>query len=148
MNCNLMIRLQKIIYLNSYVYIIWIFVIPFFLYAKRNRFDQLNYLSATLYIMFIIIELLRLYLGQCGNLSCKIAELSSFLMLSIFTQMPLITYFLFNPYLANTPLEVTLHASMWTAVLLEIIFSIQSLKQASNIAKNIYLSQSEGSQRY
>ncbi|VVC92464.1 unnamed protein product [Leptidea sinapis] len=111
MNCNLMIRLQKIIYLNSYVYIIWIFVIPFFLYAK-------------------------------------IAELSSFLMLSIFTQMPLITYFLFNPYLANTPLEVTLHASMWTAVLLEIIFSIQSLKQASNIAKNIYLSQSEGSQRY
>ncbi|VVC92463.1 unnamed protein product [Leptidea sinapis] len=126
MNCNLMIRLQKIIYLNSYVYIIWIFVIPFFLYAKLHC---------------ILCSLsLNSYDFTLGN--------AVTFLVNIFTQMPLITYFLFNPYLANTPLEVTLHASMWTAVLLEIIFSIQSLKQASNIAKNIYLSQSEGSQRY
>ncbi|CAG4909128.1 unnamed protein product [Colias eurytheme] len=92
--------------------------------------------------MFTSIESIRLYLGHSGNLLYRVPELASFLMLSVFMQFPLITYFLFNPYLLNTPLEVTLHAILWITISSEILLSFQALKQASSIAKGVYLSTS------
>ncbi|CAK1552149.1 unnamed protein product [Leptosia nina] len=144
MNYKLMLYLQKCLFVNSCVYVVWVFTIAFFFYTKINHYDHIvKYLSVTLCIMFIIIEIIRLYLGQTGNLLCRVPELSSFLMLSIFMQAPVMTYFLFNPYLMNTPIETVLHAFMWVIILLEILVCFPALKQACSIAKTTYLSSSK-----
>lgn len=70
-------------------------------------------------------------------------ELAGFLMLTTLMQMPLVSFFLFNPYLLNTPTELILHASLWSVTIVEIIFSYLALKQASSIAKSIYLKHSK-----
>lgn len=55
--------------------------------------------------------------------------------------MPLVSFFLFNPYLLSTPMEIILHSMLWLLTLMEVVFSFMTLKQASDIAKSIYLSQ-------
>ncbi|XP_045519282.1 transmembrane protein 17B-like [Pieris brassicae] len=135
------INFQKCIYFNTWMYIVWFCTAGFFFCIKlqKNQYDHLvKYLSITLFFMFTIIEYIRLYLGQTGNLLSQVPEMAGFLMLSVFMQMPLITYFLFNPYLMNTPIEVTLHAVMWTIIFLEILLGYQALKQASTVAKDLY----------
>lgn len=71
----------------------------------------------------------------------QVPELAGFLMLTVLMQMPLVSYFLFNPYLMSTPTELILHAMLWLITLAEVVFGFQALKQTSTFAKSIYLHQ-------
>lgn len=64
-------------------------------------------------------------------------------MQTVLMQTPLVSFFLFNPYLENTPIELILHAGLWTTLIIETIYSFLVLKQASSVAKTIYLSHSK-----
>ncbi|CAB3242037.1 unnamed protein product [Arctia plantaginis] len=137
-----MLRLQKCLYFNLYLFVIWFVVVGFFLYARLNILGHLTkYLSLTVYTLLIVIESPRIYLGHYGNLSCRVPELAGFLMLSVLMQLPLVSFFLFNPVLLSTPMELTLHAMLCIFTITEVILSFMGLKQASNYAKSIYLSQ-------
>ncbi|CAH2232734.1 jg15482 [Pararge aegeria aegeria] len=141
-----MLRFQKCLIINLYLYIVWIFTIGFFLYNKIGKLGHLSkYLSITVFTLLTVIESVRLYLGHYGNLSCRVPELAGFLMLTTLMQMPLVTFFLFNPYLENTPTEIILHAGLWIITIFEIVFCFMALKQASSVAKSIYLSHSRNS---
>lgn len=72
--------------------------------------------------------------------SLQVPELAGFLMLTVMMQMPLVSFFLFNPYLLSTQTEITLHAMLWLLSCFEIMLSFIALKQASSIAKSVYLS--------
>ncbi|KAJ8722809.1 hypothetical protein PYW07_003989 [Mythimna separata] len=142
MEYKTMLHLQKCLYFNYYLYITWVVVVGFFLYSKLNVLGHLTkYLSLTVYTLLIVIESARIYLGPYGNLSRRVPELAGFLMLTILMQMPLVSFFLFNPYLLSTPMEITLHTMLWLLTIAEVVFSFMALKQASNFAKSIYLSQ-------
>ncbi|KAL0841948.1 hypothetical protein ABMA28_014176 [Loxostege sticticalis] len=144
MEYRTMLRLQKCLWLNVHIFFVWLFVVAFFLYVKLNVLGHLTkYLSLTVFTLLTIIESARLYLGHYGNLSCRVPELAGFLLLTTLMQMPLVSFFLFNPYLLNTPTELILHASLWSVTIMEIIFSYLALKQASSIAKSIYLKHSK-----
>ncbi|RVE54863.1 hypothetical protein evm_000630 [Chilo suppressalis] len=135
-----MLFLQKCLYFNAYIFLVWIVVVSFFLYMKLGILGHLTkYLTVTVFTLLIIIELTRLYLGHYGNLSCQVPELAGFLMLTTLMQMPLINFFLFNPYLLSTPTEIILHGILWVFSIFEVVFSFLALRQASSIAKSIYL---------
>ncbi|XP_052750599.1 transmembrane protein 17-like [Galleria mellonella] len=142
MKFKLMLWLQKCLYLNVYLYTTWIFVVAFFLYTKLDILGHLTkYLSITVFTLIVVIEYARLYLGHYGNLSCRVPELAGFLMVTVLMQIPLVSFFLFNPYLLSTPTEIILHAVLWGLTLAEIVLSYLALKQASSLAKSIYLRQ-------
>lgn len=65
-------------------------------------------------------------------------------MLTVLMQMPLVSFFLLNPYLENTPTEIILHAGLWGITVTEIIYGFLALKHASSVAKNMYLSHPRG----
>ncbi|XP_013182094.1 PREDICTED: transmembrane protein 17-like [Papilio xuthus] len=143
MEYRAMIRLQKCIYFNQYIYAIWFTVVIFFLYVKLDKLDHLSkYLSVTSFVLLFIIEVTRLYLAHYGNLSSRVPELAGFLMLTILMQMPLVSFFVFNPYLLSTHTEYVLHISLLLITVLEIIFGFLALNHASSVAKSIYLSHS------
>ncbi|CAH0604597.1 unnamed protein product [Chrysodeixis includens] len=142
MEYRTMLRLQKCLYFNFYLYMTWVVVVGFFLYSKLNYLGHLTkYLSLTVFTLLNIIESARIYLGHYGNLSRRVPELAGFLMLTVLMQMPLVSFFLFNPYLMSTPVEMTLHSMLALLTVAEIVFSFMALKQASDFAKSIYLSQ-------
>ncbi|XP_047988674.1 transmembrane protein 17-like [Leguminivora glycinivorella] len=137
---NSMLQLQKCLFINVYLYLVWVPVVGFFLYVKLDLLGHLTrYLSLTVYTLLVVIEFTRLYLGQYGNLSCRVPELAGFLMLSVLMQLPLVSFFLFNPYLLSTPTEVVLHTTLYLLTVAEIVFGFIALKKASSLAKNIYL---------
>ncbi|CAG9783642.1 unnamed protein product [Diatraea saccharalis] len=142
MNYRNMLLLQKCLYFNLYVFLVWILVVSFFLFMKLSILGHLTkYLALTVFTLLIIIESTRLYLGHYGNLSCRVPELAGFLMLTTLMQMPLISFFLFNPYLLSTPTEIVLHGILWVVTIFEVVLSFLALRQASSIAKRIYLKQ-------
>ncbi|XP_063378000.1 transmembrane protein 17-like [Cydia fagiglandana] len=137
---NSMLQLQKCLFINVYLYLVWVPVVGFFLYVKLDLLGHLTrYLSLTVYTLLVVIEFARLYLGQYGNLSCRVPELAGFLMLSVLMQLPLVSFFLFNPYLLSTPTELILHTILYLLTIAEIVFSFIALKKASSLAKSIYL---------
>ncbi|XP_030024745.2 transmembrane protein 17 isoform X2 [Manduca sexta] len=141
MEYRTMLHLQKCLYFNTYLFVVWVAVVSFFLYVKFNILGHLSkYLSITVFILLIFIESARIYLGQYGNLSCRVPELAGFLMLTLLMQMPLVSFFLFNPYLLNTPAEITLHTMLWLLAVAEVVYSYLALKRASSLAKEIYFS--------
>ncbi|XP_037295396.1 transmembrane protein 17 isoform X4 [Manduca sexta] len=92
MEYRTMLHLQKCLYFNTYLFVVWVAVVSFFLYVKFNILGHLSkYLSITVFILLIFIESARIYLGQYGNLSCRVPELAGFLMLTLLMQMPLRT---------------------------------------------------------
>ncbi|XP_049866671.1 transmembrane protein 17B [Pectinophora gossypiella] len=136
-----MLRLQKCLYINIYLSLIWGVVVAFFLYVKIEALGHLTkYLSVTVYTLLVVVESVRLYLGHYGNLASSVPELAGFLMLTVLMQMPLVSFFLFNPYLLSTPTEVTLHTLLWAISISEIVFGFLALRRASNFAKTVYLS--------
>lgn len=66
-------------------------------------------------------------------------------MLTVLMQIPLVTFFLFNPYLLSTPTEFVLHACLWITTIIEIVYCFLVLKKASSQAKSMYISQSKDS---
>nr|XP_026494912.1 transmembrane protein 17-like [Vanessa tameamea] len=139
-----MLRLQKCLFINLYLYFTWVLVNGYFLYTKIERLGHLSkYLSVTVFILLTVLEIIRLYLGNYGNLSCRVPELGGFLMLTVLMQMPLVSFFLFNSYLDSTPVELILHAGLWGIIIIETVYSFLALKQASSVAKTIYLSHSK-----
>ncbi|XP_063359934.1 transmembrane protein 17-like [Cydia amplana] len=137
-----MLQLQKCLFINVYLYLVWVPVVGFFLYVKLDLLGHLTrYLSLTVYTLLVVIEFARLYLGQYGNLSCRVPELAGFLMLSVLMQLPLVSFFLFNPYLLSTPTELVLHTTLYLMTVAEIVFSFIALKKASSLAKSTYLTQ-------
>ncbi|KAI5636312.1 hypothetical protein NE865_10978 [Phthorimaea operculella] len=148
MKYQTMLRLQKCLYINIYLSAIWILTVGFFLHEKMQLLGHLTkYLALTVFALFILIESARLYLGHYGNLACRVPELAGFLMLTVLMQMPLVSFFLFNPYLLSTPTEVTLHVFVWLISCLEVVLGFLALKEASSFAKTIYFTQNSQKER-
>ncbi|XP_077292766.1 transmembrane protein 17A [Arctopsyche grandis] len=131
--------LQMFLFLNVFMFPFWIVTTIIFLYLKFQCLGHLTqFLSITVFIMIIFIELMRLYLGYTGNLSEKIPELAGFWMLSILLQLPLHTFLLINPYLQQRPVELTLNGVMWLLLLAELFTGFHALREAAARAKRYF----------
>lgn len=82
------------------------------------------------YVMFSIIEIIRLYLGYVGNLMERVPELAGSWLLTLLVQCPLIMLLLFNEAQNIYPLERAIHIVMALFVWFEMIcgyFAIRTM---------------------
>ncbi|CAI9715150.1 Hypothetical predicted protein [Octopus vulgaris] len=114
---------------------VWFF--PFWLVsaiaALAFKFSKLSIVYKILlvaaYVMFGIIEIIRLYLGYIGNLMERVPELAGSWLLTLLMQFPLIIFLLFNEG-QKFPLEIAVHIVMFGFVLTEMFsgyFAIRTM---------------------
>ncbi|KAK4876366.1 hypothetical protein RN001_012788 [Aquatica leii] len=125
--------LQMALYFNVVFAPIWILILLLFLKDNFYCYTELyKFLTLTVIIAMILIELVRLYLGYEGNLRDKIPELAGFWMLSVLLQLPLQAILLCNPYFNLHVIEVIAQSVMFILLVFELIFGYQALKFTSS----------------
>ncbi|XP_071179889.1 transmembrane protein 17-like [Mytilus galloprovincialis] len=94
-----------------------IFYAPFWLTATLVTFEvKFSYLSTlylilliAIYVVFTIMEVVRLYVGFVGNLAERVPELAGSWLLTVLIQLPLILLLLFNTQPLLLPFERAVH---------------------------------------
>lgn len=115
-----------------------IFFAPFWLTSVLVTFEvKFSYLSTlyiillvAIYVVFTIMEVIRLYVGFVGNLAERVPELAGSWLLTILIQLPLITLLLFNTQPLLLPLERAVHIVEALFVVFEVIsgyFAIRTM---------------------
>lgn len=64
--------------------------------------------------------------------------MGGFLLITNLMQLPLVSFFLFNPYLNSMPVEIILTAFLWIFAIIENVYGYLELKHASAVAYSIY----------
>nr|XP_056712786.1 transmembrane protein 17 [Euleptes europaea] len=94
--------------------------------------DYYKFILVTIMIIISLIEIIRLYLGYMGNLQEKVPELAGFWLLSLFLQLPLILFLLFNEGLKIQPLERAVHIVFLVFLLFQVAAAFLTLKKMVN----------------
>lgn len=89
--------LQIILYFNVYFSIVWIIGTSLLwpvLLSRAQQSDVWIILILFAFIMLVIFEIIRLYLGYLGNLQERVPELTGFWLLTLIIQTPLCVFLL------------------------------------------------------
>ncbi|KAI7811903.1 transmembrane protein 17B [Triplophysa rosa] len=90
--------------------------------------DYYKFILITVLILMTIIEAIRLYLGNVGNLQEKVPELAGFWLLTLLLQFPLILFQLFNEAILIQPLERGVHIILAFFIFAEALFGFVALR--------------------
>ncbi|KAL3856391.1 hypothetical protein ACJMK2_011158 [Sinanodonta woodiana] len=102
--------LQMAIYFNCFFSPFWLTSVIVVFELKYMYLTTLyKIILLAIYIVFTIIEVIRLYIGYLGNLMERVPELAGFWLLTILLQFPLILLLLFNDQAMLLPLERAVH---------------------------------------
>ena len=75
-----------------------------------------------------VFEAVRLYYGISGNMMEKVPELATYVLITIFPQMPFMIYFAYvQPVLF--PVDPVLGTFMLVALTVQVYFGLQSIRQ-------------------
>ncbi|KAH0625474.1 hypothetical protein JD844_015006, partial [Phrynosoma platyrhinos] len=103
-----------------------------------------QFLLLTAYLMLILVETLRLYLGYIGNLQEKVPELAGFVLLSFLIEMPVLLFILTDEHIIRLPLEMAVHLVLLLFLASEIAAAFLALKvMTKQLAMQFYLKQFE-----
>uniref|UniRef100_A0A1A9UJ93 Transmembrane protein n=1 Tax=Glossina austeni TaxID=7395 RepID=A0A1A9UJ93_GLOAU len=89
--------LQVLMFCNVYLSAAWAGVYGFYILYNLFNFNDLhgNFIIIA-YLFSAIIEYYRLYMGYKGNLKCRPGDLSTFLILSLLIQIPVLVFLLLS----------------------------------------------------
>ncbi|XP_023229879.1 transmembrane protein 17B-like [Centruroides sculpturatus] len=121
--------LQMAVYFNICFTPFWVIshILTFNLkYDALNEIYQIV-LSVVFFIIFLV-EGPRLYLGYAGNLSESVPSLTSFWLLTLLIQFPLVSFISFHDDLMLLPLEKSVNAIMLIFIALEVIVGYFALR--------------------
>ncbi|XP_056595688.1 transmembrane protein 17B [Triplophysa dalaica] len=90
--------------------------------------DYYKFILITVLILMTIIEAIRLYLGNVGNLQEKVPELAGFWLLTLLLQCPMILFQLFNEAILIQPLERGVHIILALFIFAEALFGFVALR--------------------
>ncbi|RXN19072.1 transmembrane 17 [Labeo rohita] len=101
--------------------------------SAEEHADFLNqnyykFILITILILMTLIEAIRLYLGNVGNLQEKVPELAGFWLLTLLLQFPLILFQLFNEAVLIQPLERGVHIILALFIFAEALFGFVALR--------------------
>ncbi|XP_046847622.1 transmembrane protein 17B-like [Xenia sp. Carnegie-2017] len=114
--------LQMCLYFNSYFSLFWFFSSITMLVTKYKYLaSYYKFILIVIYIIMVVVEMIRLYLGNVGNLNEKVPELAGFWLLTLLLQLPLTLLLLFNEAAIVLPLERAVHIVMAIFVILEVV---------------------------
>nr|XP_056715013.1 transmembrane protein 17B-like [Euleptes europaea] len=137
--------LQMMLYFNVFYFPFWCVSEGLMLELKYNllpTYYQILLIGA--YLMIILMEGLRLYLGYIGNLQEKVPELAGFLLLSFLIELPVLLFLLTDKDTIRLPLEIATHLILLLFLTSEIAAGFFALKGMSKqLAMQFYLKQFE-----
>ncbi|XGW18796.1 hypothetical protein V3C99_002970 [Haemonchus contortus] len=97
-----------------------------------------SYLSVTykvilvaVLLVYVLVEVIRLFLGIVGNLGEKIPALSGFWTLSMVLQLPIVLFLLLNPAAIPVPFEIIMLSIHFVFLIVEIVTSFLTMKVMS-----------------
>ncbi|XP_074868946.1 transmembrane protein 17B-like [Carettochelys insculpta] len=107
-----------------------------------------QFLLAAAFLILILAEGFRLYLGYTGNLQETVPELAGFLLLSFLIQLPLLLFLLTDEHIIRLPLETAVHLIYLVFLASEITAAFFALKvMTKHLAAQFYLKQFEDTGR-
>ncbi|XP_064612921.1 transmembrane protein 17-like [Liolophura sinensis] len=112
--------LQMSLYFNTCFAPFWIITSIVLFEAKFDTLPILYKIILTaIYVIYSILEVIRLYLGYLGNLTERVPELAGCWLLTLLIQLPLILFLLLNEDTNILPLERAVHIVELLFVLFE-----------------------------
>nr|CDJ83508.1 Protein of unknown function domain containing protein [Haemonchus contortus] len=106
--------------------------------ANEKLSLQYTYLSVTykvilvaVLLVYVLVEVIRLFLGIVGNLGEKIPALSGFWTLSMVLQLPIVLFLLLNPAAIPVPFEIIMLSIHFLFLIVEIVTSFLTMKVMS-----------------
>ncbi|XP_048370969.1 transmembrane protein 17B-like [Sphaerodactylus townsendi] len=137
--------LQMMLYFNIFYFPFWCLSEGLMLELKYNLLTTYYQVLLTgAYLMIILMEVLRLYLGYIGNLQEKIPELAGFLLLSFLIELPVLLFLLTDKGTIRLPLETAVHLILLLFLTSEIAVAFFALKgMTRQLAMRFYLKQFE-----
>ncbi|XP_019646753.1 PREDICTED: transmembrane protein 17B-like isoform X2 [Branchiostoma belcheri] len=125
--------LQMALYFNVCYFPFWLVTAIVLLQLKFSSLDEFyKFITVTVYVVMVVVEIVRLYLGYLGNLQEKVPELAGFWLLTIVLQFPLSFFILFNEATVILPLERAIHIVMAMFVLFEVVCGYFAIKIMSS----------------
>ncbi|KAK3085005.1 hypothetical protein FSP39_022773 [Pinctada imbricata] len=114
--------LQIALYFNAFFSPFWLISTIVIMEIKYPYLSSLyNIMLIAIYIVYTIIEVIRLYIGFLGNLTERVPELAGSWLLTLLIQFPLILLLVFNDEALLLPLERAVHIIEALFVLFEVI---------------------------
>ncbi|KAK0054138.1 transmembrane protein 17B [Biomphalaria pfeifferi] len=125
--------LQMLLYFNCFYFPFWFIGSLVILDLKWQPLDELyRIVLVAIYIVYFIIEIVRLYLGYLGNLMERVPELAGSWLLTLLLTTPLILLLLINDNAIVLPFERALHIIMTIMVILEVIIGYFAIRAMVN----------------
>lgn len=118
--------LQVTLYYNVPVSVLFATVIGACSVQKMLFYDRL--VSISVLIVWVVIEPLRIYLGMRGNMTEKVPDTATYLLMSVFPQFPIVLYL---AYLQPTifPVDPVLGSFMITFLIAEFLFGVRLVRK-------------------
>ncbi|XP_005102655.1 transmembrane protein 17B [Aplysia californica] len=125
--------LQMALYFNCFFFPLWLIGSLVILELKWEYLDDLyRIVLAAVYIVYFIIEIVRLYLGYLGNLMERVPELAGSWLLTLLLSTPLILLLNINDSAILLPMERALHLIMGIFVLFEVVIGYFAIRAMVN----------------
>merc|ERR1719483_537513 len=125
--------LQMALYFNCFFFPLWLIGSLVILELKWTRLNSLyQIILAAVYIVYFVIEVVRLYLGYLGNLMERVPELAGSWFLTLLLSFPLICLLNLNDNAILLPLERALHLIMALFVLFEVFIGYFAIRAMVN----------------
>ncbi|XP_077164033.1 transmembrane protein 17B-like isoform X2 [Paroedura picta] len=137
--------LQMMLYFNIFYFPFWCLAEGLMLELKYNRLPvHYQALLIGAYLMVILSEGLRLYLGYLGNLQEKVPELAGFLLMSFLIELPVLLFLLIDKDAVRLPLEIAVPLILLLFLTSEIVAAFFALRgMTKQLAMRFYLKQFE-----
>ncbi|CAM9572263.1 unnamed protein product, partial [Bubo scandiacus] len=135
--------LQMMLYFNVYYFPVWCLAEGMTLQLKYHLLPRhYQFLLVAAFLILLVAEGSRLYLGYVGNLQEKVPELAGFLLLSFLIQLPLLLFLLTDSRVILLPLELAVHSLLLAFLVAEMAAAFLALKTMSKqLAAQFYLRQ-------
>ncbi|XP_064392157.1 transmembrane protein 17B-like [Halichondria panicea] len=120
--------LQMSLYFNAFYSPLWLVTLVVTLQTKYAVLaTHYQFATILIYIVMVIVETARLYLGYQGNLREKIPELTGFWLLTLL-QTPLTLYLLVNMDAVILPLERAVNIVLLLFLLAQLLLGLRALQ--------------------
>ncbi|XP_012264583.3 transmembrane protein 17B-like [Athalia rosae] len=135
--------LQIALYFNVWIFPVWFLTTLVFLDEKYDKLSDIyKVITVGVFLVVIVLECVRLYLGYLGNLSEKIPELASFWLISTLAQFPLQMFLFVDQGLLPAIGEHIINSMMIFFLIVEIVTGTIALRNSANHhARRFYLAQ-------
>ena len=118
--------LQVTLHFNGLFSILFLIVVGACSVAKVMFYNKK--VSISTMVVWFVFEVVRLYYGILGNMTEKVPELATYVLLTIFPQMPFMIYFAYvQPVLF--PVDPILGTFMLIALVIQVYFGFITIQQ-------------------